>query len=137
MPRIANRSLLGVTILTIALVLTACVSSSGKAVEVEGCDEDPRLLGSWKRYRTSQVGPSWMRVTFDCGCVYRMTAQLMWMRIKEEGNYRTIDGALLFTRASGNETRWPYRFEGETLMVEEHPGEVESYRRTGRRTCGG
>lgn len=137
MPRMARRLLLGVASLTIALVFTACVSSSGKAVEDEGCDEDPRLLGSWKSYRTSQVGPSWMRMTFDCGCVYRTTVQLMWMRIREEGNYRLADGALVFTRPSGNETRWPYRFEEDTLVVEEHPGEVESYRRTGRRTCEG
>lgn len=118
----------------IAIVLTSCASSSGRALPQE-CDHDPRLLGSWRSYRTSQLGPAWVRLRFECGCVYRTTIQLMWMRIKEEGNYRSVDGVVLFDRSSGNESRWPYRFEDEKLVFEESPGELRDYARTGRRTC--
>lgn len=132
---VVKRNLLRAAIATFALGTLSCVSSSGTAVALDGCEHDPRLLGSWRSYRVSQLGPAWMSLSFDCRCVYRMSGQLMWMRIREEGNYRLAEGALVFTRASGTETPLPYRFEGESLVVEEHPGEFHRYKRTSRREC--
>lgn len=75
-----------------------------------------------------------MTLTFDCGCVYRTSGQLMWMRIKEEGNYRLTEDAIVFARPSGTD-ELPYRLEEGSLVVEEHPGEVETYKRIRRLAC--
>src|SRR5436190_23312527 len=98
-------------LLVAALALTACVSSGGRATRVATCADDPALRGSWRSYRLSQLGPAWINITFDCGCVYRSTAQLVFSRVKEEGNYRVEGGVVVFTRANGRETRMPYRLE--------------------------
>lgn len=83
----------------------------------------------------SQLGPAWMTLSLRCGCVYRTTSRLLWTAIREEGNYRTASGTLVFARPAGGDTRWPYRFEDGKLIIEESAGERHVYVKTTRRTC--
>lgn len=76
-----------------------------------------------------------MTLHFDCGCVYRSRVGLLFTRIREEGNYRVAEGAIRFTRPSGEGTAWPYRFEGDRLVIEEEPGEVYAYERIAEGSC--
>jgi hypothetical protein len=122
---------------TLAIVFASCVSSTGRGVPNPGCDRDPRLLGTWRSQRISQVGPGRMTFSFGCGCVYRSSVLTLFARIREEGNYRVWNGTLVFTRPSGAETRWPFRFEGDHLVIEEHPGESYRYTRTRETACEG
>jgi len=54
-----------------------------------------------------------MTFRFDCDCGYVARAGLLFANIRERGNYWVEDGQLLLTSASGEVTRWPFRFEGD------------------------
>ncbi len=110
-----------------SLSLAACVTA-GRAVRIDSCRDDPALHGSWRSYRMSQLGPAWIDITFADGCRYRTTARLLFMRSRENGNYRVEGDVIVFTRSSG-ETRWPYRLEGERLLLQESPEEKHVYER--------
>jgi hypothetical protein len=125
-------------------LLTACTSSSlpperleAARLESARCKTDPRLAGTWSSYRTSQLGPGWMRFTFGCDCTYSSRVQLLWMRISERGIYHLEDGEIVLERPGGETTRWPVELDGERLSLEEAPGEVHAYERKGRLACGG
>lgn len=111
------------------LLATSCTSLGGHATKLASCDDDPRLHGSWRSYRFSQLGPAWTNFTFEPGCVYRASFQLVWMRSKEEGNYRVEAGTLVLSRGSRT-TRMPYHFDGDALVLQESKDEVYTYRRT-------
>lgn len=123
----------------VILVLTGCASSSLPVERLQSarCSVDEQLTGTWKSYRTSQVGPTWMRFTFGCNCTYSSRVQLLWMRISEMGVYRVEDGAIVAERPDGETTRLPFTLEDERLLVEEAPGEEHAYRRVRDLDCSG
>ncbi|MEK6371264.1 MAG: hypothetical protein AABO58_01080 [Acidobacteriota bacterium] len=113
----------------LSLSLTACMTTTGRAAHITSCSDDYALLGSWRSYRMSQLGPGWMAITFEDGCRYHTAAQLLFARVKERGNYHVEDGVVILTRSSGAETRWPYRLEGGKLFLQESPDETHAYER--------
>jgi len=120
------------------LLLAGCASSSlpVERIEAARCSVDGRLTGTWKSYRTSQVGPTWMRFTFGCDCTYSSRVQLLWMRISERGTYHFEDGAIVTERPEGETTRLPFTLEDERLLLEEAPGEEHAYRQVRHLDCG-
>lgn len=82
----------------------------------------------------SQLGPAWMTLTLRCDCTYASGVQLAWSRMREEGYYRVVRGAVQFTRPS-SETSWPYRFHGPELALQEEETEVHRYKRSRSFTC--
>ena len=57
------------------------------------------------------------------------------MSIRESGWYSVSAGRLSFSRASGNSTIWPFKFDGDQLVLEESNGESHRYRRLNDREC--
>lgn len=118
------------------LTLSACsTTSSAPASPQAACESDGAVSGAWKQFRMTQLGPSWVSLRFECDCSYRSTAQLLWMRISESGTYVVSGSEIIFQRASGAETRWPFRLEGETLFLTEAKDEERAYRRSQRIVC--
>ena len=133
---------------TILAVATGCLSlGSAGAPQDFQCDLDPRLAGTWKSgLEMSQLGPAGMRFRIDCDCRYRVKARVfLFMTIRERGpvwtepstdsSSRDADGTIIFARASGDETQWPYRIEGEQLLLEEAPGEWTPMQRSRVHRC--
>lgn len=121
-----------------ALVFGGCLRTSAAPQNVgpTECNIDQRLPGIWTSARRSQLGSARMLFEFDCDCRYRSGVRLfLFMRVREEGRYWTSDGELSFSRATGEITSWPYRFQGGNLVLEEYPGEEEVYRRRAAKSC--
>lgn len=78
-----------------------------------------------------------MKFSFDCDCTYELRMRVfLLMSIRERGWYSSQDGRLSFSRATGENTSWPFRFEGDRRLVfEESAGESHSYERTKQRKC--
>jgi hypothetical protein len=76
-----------------------------------------------------------MTVTLGCDCSFRSSARLLWARVREEGYYRTVEGAIVFTRP-GWKTVWPYKLAGADLDLQEN-GEIHRYRRLQAFSCPG
>ena len=77
-----------------------------------------------------------MRFSFGCDCTYESRARVFpIMSVREKGSYWVGDGRLSFSRASGQITTWPFRFDGEGLVLEESSGDFHVYRRTRRMRC--
>lgn len=146
--RLLRRAAAGIAVGVVPLVATGCLSL-GTAVTPEPfqCTLDPRLAGTWKSgLEMSQLGPAGMRFRIDCDCRYRVKARVfLFMTIRERGpvwsepssdaSTGEADGTLVFGRASGDETQWPYRIEGEQLFLEEAPGEWTPMKRTRVHRC--
>ena len=82
------------------------------------------------------MGPATMRFSFGCDCDYESRVRLfMMLSIREKGSYWVGDGQLSFSRASGEITTWPFRFEGDRLVLEESSDGLHVYRRTRRTQC--
>ena len=78
-----------------------------------------------------------MMFRFECDCRYESRARVfLIMSIRERGEYRVEGNQITFTRATGTTTSWRYRFEGETLLLDESEEEVP-YRQVRSRSCGG
>ena len=147
-----NPLALGIGLGAILLVTGGCVSL-GTATQPEGfqCDLDPRLAGTWTSgLEMSQLGPAGMRIRIDCDCSYRVKARVfLFMTIRERGpvwsepardeaaepGESAADGVMIFRRATGDETPWPYRFENGELLLEESPGEWTAMRRKKPHRC--
>jgi len=124
--------------LALGLAITGCVTNLGEAprsLVPFYCELDPRLAGTWKSTRVSLFGPASMRFTFGCDCKYRVQVGVLTRRIRESGSFWVRDGTLHLTRANGEVTEWPFRFEGDRLLLEEHPGEDHAYRLTSPLRC--
>lgn len=120
------------------LILLGCVSSSvaPPSLSPGACVSDARFPGTWNSTRSSQFGPSSMRFSFDCDCTYESRVRFLFlMSIRERGSYSVKDGQLSFSRASGQITTWPFRFDGDRLILEESTQELHSYKRTKQRKC--
>jgi hypothetical protein len=76
-----------------------------------------------------------MKFAFDCDCTYESRTRVFLMSIRENGAYWAKDGQLFFSRASGQITAWPFRFEADRLILEEASSESRTYQRTERRQC--
>ena len=107
-----------------------CASSALTGVSSAACSPAPEVVGSWKSYRTSTLGPAWMSITFNCDCTARVVSQLLFMRYTEEVRYRIENGDVVFTREH-SETRWPFSLEPGALVVREAADESHRYTRTG------
>ena len=129
-PAILRRGLL-LLALAVATVLVSGCYSSGTAPPHLGprsCRADPELVGTWRSYRLSQVGPAWMTFALDCDCTYVSRVRTLFMTHREKGRYWNEPGRLSFSRANGTVTTWPFRIENGRLLLEELEGEVHSYR---------
>ena len=117
--------------------LAACVSTSVAPPELypATCSIDARFPGTWKSNRLSQIGPASMTFRFDCDCTVRSKARVLAMSIREEGAYWVENDSLSFTRASGEVTVWPFRFENDQLLLQEHEDEVYAYKRKAELRC--
>ena len=93
------------------------------------------VAGTWKDFRMTQLGPAWLTLRLGCDCTYDSTSQLLWMRVNERGRYLVTGSEIAFERASGEATTWPFRLEGESLLLTEAPGEDRTYRRSQRASC--
>lgn len=124
--------------LPLALLSLGCVSASAAPPSLSPslCAPDARLAGTWTSARASQLGPATMRFSFGCDCNYESRARVfLMMSIREKGSYRVSDGRLSFSRASGQITTWPIRFEGDRLVLEESSDGLHVYQRTRRTQC--
>ena len=121
--------------LILSLLSLNCASSAVPPAATATCAPSPELLGRWKSYRTSSLGPAWMSLTLDCDCTARVVSQLLFFRYSEVVPYRIEDDELVFTREH-SETRWPFSFNAKTLIVQEAPSESHRYRRIEERSCG-
>jgi hypothetical protein len=128
-------------ILLIALCLsslTSCISARGgdpRLLSAPECKLGRDVAGTWRSFRSSQMGPAWMTVTLGCDCTYRTAVQLLWLRVVEEGVANYHGDEIVFTRKSGSETRWPYRLQGGRLLLTESPTEEHGYRRVRHADC--
>ena len=77
----------------------------------------------------TQLGPASMQFTFEPGCVYRSAARGLLGRFNEDGNYRVEGATIVFQRADGSETRWPYQVEEGKLFLQESAVERHEYAR--------
>lgn len=113
-----------------SLLALRCASSTVARPAAFVCPPSPELLGTWKSYRTSSLGPAWMSVTFHCDCTARVVSQLLFMRHTEVALYRVEEGTVVFTRER-SETRWPFSLESDGAVVfSEAASEPHRYTRT-------
>ena len=119
------------------LIFLGCVSTSTAPANLSAgtCMLDARFPGPWKSARSSQLGPASMRFSFSCNCTYEARSRILLVSIREKGSYLANDGQLTFSRASGQVTTWPFRFEGDRLILQEGTDESRSYQRTKQRHC--
>ncbi|HEX7708612.1 MAG TPA: hypothetical protein VF701_19280 [Thermoanaerobaculia bacterium] len=75
-----------------------------------------------------------MSITFNCDCTARVVSQLLFFRYTEVAPYRIENDELVFTREH-SETRWPFWFDSEALIVRESPDESHRYTRVEARPC--
>ena len=122
---------------SIALLLSGCVSASlaPPGLAPASCELDGRLPGKWKSSRGSQVGPASMTFILNCDCTYESRVRLLFMSVREEGSYWVRDGVMLFSRASGEITEWPFDFDDGQLILQESPNEFQAYERRAEREC--
>ena len=115
-------------LLVLACSLGACASSSlpSPRFSPEACVVDPRIVGTWKSGRFSQLGPAWMSFTFTCDCRFDSHVQLLWGRITDRGQFRTTGDRIVFERPSVTMS-WPYRIEQGALWLTEAPDETHRY----------
>lgn len=125
-----------VALLVAALVAGGCTSVQRAGSPPSSCTTNPDLVGTWRSYRWSQAGPSWMTIALRCDCSSRSVAQLLFMRYTEEGYYRVEDGTIVFTRPS-SETTWPFAVANDRLLLTEAPAEQYSYVRVSSARCPG
>jgi hypothetical protein len=120
-----------------ACSLGACASSTLPSLRFspEACVVDPRIPGTWKSSRFSQLGPAWMSFTFTCDCRFDARVQLLWMRINERGQFRTTGDRVVFERPSGTMS-WPYRIEQGALWLTEGPDDTHRYNQERVASCG-
>jgi hypothetical protein len=97
------------------------------------CRADPELVGTWRSYRMSQLGPGWMTIALDCDCTYVATVSTLFMIHRERGRYWSEPGALSLSRANGSITTWPFTLEDGRLLLEEFEGDVHSYKGEAKR----
>ena len=83
----------------------------------------------------SQLGAASMTFAFNCDCTYESRARFLLMSVREKGSYWVEDGKLFTSRASGEITTWPFRFDGEKLVLEESEAEMHAYQRKAARQC--
>jgi hypothetical protein len=128
------------TCCTAALISCGCVSTlvAPPNLGAGACVPDPRFPGVWKSVRASQLGPGSVRFSFDCDCTYQSRVRVFLMSLRESGTYAVSEGRLSFSRASGETTTWPFRFESDRLLIlDEGDDEPHAYRRASQRTCAG
>lgn len=125
------------TLLLVAgLAAAGCLSmTSPPATPPASCALHEGLAGTWKSSRSSQLGPSSMRFTFECDCTYHATAKTLFARIRESGQYRVEGGELVLTRAQGEPTRWPFELQDGGLVLQEHQDERHTYRKASSIDC--
>ncbi len=76
-----------------------------------------------------------MTFILNCDCSYASRNRLPFMSIREKGAYWIEDGVILFSRATGEITEWPYTFEDGDLILEESPTERHTYDRKSAYEC--
>jgi hypothetical protein len=123
-----------VALLVAVVVAGGCMSVQRAGPPSSSCTTNPDLVGTWRSYRLSQAGPSWMTIALRCDCTSRSVAQLLFTRYTEEGYYRIEDGTIVFTRPSA-ETKWPFAFANDRLILTEAPAEQHSYVRVSSEQC--
>jgi hypothetical protein len=135
-PRAFRRLFFLLAVVAAGWILTACFSytAAPRRSFVGYCQPDQRLAGTWKSYRSSQLGPSWVTLTFACDCTFDTRIRLPWMWVREQGFYRVGGGSIHFDR-KGETTAWPFGFEGASLRLEEAPGEFHVYQRVSEQAC--
>jgi hypothetical protein len=123
-----------VLILAAAVLVSGCVSTATAPAHLGPlfCRADPELVGTWRSYRMSQLGPGWMTFAFDCDCTYVATVRTVFIIHREKGRYWSQPGRLSFSRANGAVTTWPFTIEDGRLLLEESAGEVHAYRGTAK-----
>lgn len=63
-----------------------------------------------------------------------MRVSLMFGRITEDGEFRTEDDRIVMSR-SNSETVWPFRFDGDKLLLTEAADETHEYKLVKRLSC--
>lgn len=121
---------------SVAVISGACATRGldPRVTSTGPCTVDSGFAGTWTDMRMTQLGPAWVKFTFECDCTYESRVQLLWMRIRERGRYHAQSGRVRFVRPSG-EVTWGYRLEGGRLELEEAPGDLRRYARAQGRSC--
>ncbi|MDX1644130.1 MAG: hypothetical protein R3244_07215 [Thermoanaerobaculia bacterium] len=76
-----------------------------------------------------------MKFVFDCNCSYESRVRVALTSIREKGSYWVEDEHLHFSRATGVITSWPFRFEGDQLLLREGGDAWYVYDRTEEAQC--
>lgn len=115
---------------------SSCVSLGRSSFEGRRgpCLSRREITGEWRSRRNSQLGAATVTLKMDCDCRYRMVIATRIGRITEEGEYRTHQDQLVFSRGKGD-TSWPFRIAGETLVLIEGETDVYEYQRISRSSC--
>ena len=115
-----------------AVTLTGCASFTLPAPRLTPaqCTTEPALVGTWTDTRLTQLGPAWEKISFSADCSFDQRAQLLFFRFTESGQYRVENGRIQFERQGGRRYV-PYRFDDDTLVLTDAPGEELTYRRSG------
>lgn len=121
---------------TLLLVLIAggCASVRRTGQAPSSCTTRPEVIGTWRSYRLSQVGPAWMTMTLGCDCTSRITAQLLFTRYSEESYYRIEDETIVFIRQKST-TEWPFVLSDGRLAVTEGATERQTYEQVSSKRC--
>ena len=83
----------------------------------------------------TSLGPARVTFTLECDCRYSWRTLLPWTSISERGFWTMGEGpSIVFLRPSGKEAL-PIVFKGETLFLEEAPGETRRFGRTREWAC--
>lgn len=124
-------------VLLFTAAILGCVSTSAAPPDLhpERCVVDSRLPGTWKSERRSQAGPASMRFVFGCDCTYESRVRVALTSIREQGSYWTMDDRLHFSRATGVVTTWPFRFDGDRLLLREGGDEWHAFDQTEAARC--
>jgi hypothetical protein len=129
-PTIIRRGVLLLAMVAASTLASGCYSSGTAPPHLgpRSCRADPELVGTWRSFRMSQVGPAWMTYTLDCDCTYVAKVRILFMTHSEKGRYWSEPGNLSLSRANGSVTTWPFTIEDGRLLLEEFEGEVHSYK---------
>ncbi len=122
------------TLFLSVLIAGGCASVHRTGQAPSTCTTIPSIIGTWRSYRLSQVGPAWMTMTLGCDCTSRVTAQLLFTRYSEEGYYRIEDRTIVFIRKNST-TQWPFAFVDGRLTVTEAATEQHSYEQVASKQC--
>lgn len=124
------------TAAALALTISGCSSSSiAPGSASRACAPDPRIAGTWKSGRASQLGRARVTFRFHCDCSYESDARVVFHRIRERGSWWVDGGRLSFTRGNGTTTSWAFRFEAGRLVLAEGENEEHSYERSSPEQC--